>query len=166
MDNLPTYMKIYRKQKKPARTANDPELVYPEAAPHSVEGLLGVTAARLSEPLSRVDTFRKGFGRKSFESLKTATGLDYQTLARALSVSTKTLQRTEVFDVVRSEKLYALADLYATGMSYFGEEGFRRWMDRPLFTLGNRRPVELLDVTEGIALLRTEIIRLQHGIAV
>ena len=159
-------MKIYRKQRKPANTANDPELAYSEAESLSVEGLLGVAPARLSEPLSRVDTFREGFGKKSFESLKKATGLDYQTLARALSLSTKTLQRTEVFDVVRSEKLYALADLYATGMSYFGKEGFRSWMDRPLFTLGNRRPVELLDVSEGIALLRTEIMRLQHGITV
>lgn len=158
-----------RKGKKSVRMVKEPGLSYLQsipAPPHTIEALLGVDPARLSEPISRVDTFRKGFRKKSFDSLKKATGLDYQTLARALSVSTKTLQRAEVFDVVRSEKIYELADLYAAGMSYFGEEGFRRWMDRPLFTLGNRRPVELLDVSEGIALLRTEIMRLQHGIAV
>ncbi len=147
----------------------DPELAYVKPAsaqPLSVEKLLDVAPAQLTEPLSRVNIFRKGFRKKSFDRLKEVTGLDYQTLALALSVSTKTLQRTEVFDVVQSERMYALADLYAAGMSYFGEEGFKRWMDRPLFTLGNRRPSELLDVSEGIGLLRTEIMRLQHGIAV
>lgn len=163
-------MKTYSKSKKPVKTVNDPRMAAyaesPSSPSFSIEGLLSVAPAWLSEPLIRVETFRKGFRKKSLDSLKQATGLDYQTLANALSVSTKTLQRTEVFDVVRSEKIYELADLYAAGMSYFGEEGFRRWMDRPLFTLGNRRPVGLLDVSEGIALLRSEIIRLQHGIAV
>ena len=51
-------------------------------------------------------------------------------------------------------------------MNYFGREGFRRWMDRPLFSLGNRKPLDLIDVSEGIDLLKTEIMRLQHGIAV
>jgi len=60
--------------------------------------------------------------------------------------------------------MYELAELYALGMDYFGEEGFRLWMERPLFSIGNRRPIELIDVSEGVALLKTEIMRLQHGI--
>jgi uncharacterized protein (DUF2384 family) len=39
-------------------------------------------------------------------------------------------------------------------------------MERPLFSIGNRRPIELIDVSEGTALLKKEIMRLQHGIAV
>lgn len=145
----------------------EPGLAYTQAVhPLLAETLLDITQSQLDEPLNRINTFRKGFKKKSFIRLKEATGLDYQTLAFALSVSTKTLQRTEVFDVVQSEKMYELAGLYATGISYFGEEGFRRWMDRPLFTIGNRRPLDLLDVSEGIALLQTEIMRLQHGVAV
>lgn len=159
-------MKPLKKSSRQVSVVNEPQLAM--VAPHiyPVESLLKVSAAKLDEPLDRVEAFRKGFNRKSFLHLKESTGLDYQTLAVALSVSTKTLQRTEVFDTVQSEKMYAVAELYSVGMSYFGEEGFRRWMERPLFTLGNRKPVELLDVTEGIELLRTEIMRLQHGVAV
>ena len=161
-------MNTYKKNRKPALSkAEEPELAYAISTQlHAVEKLLGMTPAQLDEPLSRVSAFRKGFKKKSFETLKEASGLDYQTLATALSVSTKTLQRTDVFDVAQSEKMYEVAGLYAVGMSYFGKEGFRRWMDRPLFALGNRKPIELLDVSEGIQLLRTEIMRLQHGIAV
>ncbi|MFN3759122.1 MAG: antitoxin Xre/MbcA/ParS toxin-binding domain-containing protein [Algoriphagus aquaeductus] len=71
-----------------------------------------------------------------------------------------------MFDTGQSEKLYQLADLYAIGITYFGREGFRRWMERPLFSLGNRVPLDLIDVSEGISLLKTEIMRMQHGVAI
>ncbi len=131
-----------------------------------IHELLGIEPVRLTEPLSRVETFRKGLKKKSFETLKEITGLDNETLASALAISAKTIQRTEVFDVVQSEKMYALAELYALGVSYFGQNGFRRWMERPLFSLGNIKPLHLIDVSEGIGLLKTEIMRVQHGIAV
>ena len=132
----------------------------------STHSILSLDSNRISEPLHRVETFRKGLRKKSFEKLKEVSGLDYNTLASALAVSAKTLQRKEIFDVVQSEKMYELAELYAMGISYFGEEGFRRWMERPLFSLGNRVPLNLIDVSEGMTILKTEIMRLQHGIAV
>lgn len=160
-------MKTHKKSRKTSGLVQEPDVAYAKIPKQfAAEGLLEVSTAQLGEPLSRVAAFRKGFKKKSFDKLKESTGLDYQTLATALSVSTKTLQRTEVFDLVQSEKMYELAELYAMGMSYFGEEGFKRWMDRPLFTLGNRKPIELIDVSEGIDLLRAEIMRLQHGVAV
>lgn len=160
-------MRVYKKPKKTSALAQETEVAFVKSPKQvAVESFLEVSMSQLSEPLNRVAAFRKGFKKKSFEKLKESTGLDYQSLAMALSVSTKTLQRTEVFNLVQSEKMYELAELYAMGMSYFGEEGFRRWMERPLFTLGNRKPIELIDVSEGIDLLKAEIMRLQHGIAV
>lgn len=132
----------------------------------TVEHILRIDAEGLDEPLSRVDIFRNGLDKNSFESFKLISGLDYETLADALGVSAKTLQRKEVFDTIQSEKLYELAELYAIGINYFGREGFRRWMERPLFSLGNRTPLDLIDVSAGLDLLKTEIMRLQHGIAV
>jgi putative toxin-antitoxin system antitoxin component (TIGR02293 family) len=132
----------------------------------SVQFILDIDSEDVSEPLNRVDTFREGLSRKSFDRLKEITGLDNNTLAEALGVSAKTIQRKNVFGVIQSEKMYELAELYALGISYFGEEGFRRWMARPLFSIGNRKPIELIDVTEGLGLLKAEIMRLQHGIAI
>lgn len=64
--------------------------------------------------------------------------------------------------MVQSEKMYELAELYAVGMAYFGIEGFRVWMERPLFSLGNAKPIDL----EGIRLVKAEVLKVQHGIAV
>lgn len=136
----------------------------PETIP--VYSILNVDYKDVAEPLNRVDTFREGLSRKSFDRLKEITGLDNNTLAEALGVSSKTIQRKEIFGVIQSEKMYELAELYAMGISYFGEEGFRRWMARPLFSIGNRKPLELIDVSEGLMLLKAEIMRLQHGIAI
>lgn len=147
-------------------SVNEPALAYVAAQPVSVFSVLGVDAPSVTEPLKRVHTFRRGFKKSSFDRLKEVTGLDNETLAAALAVSSKTIQRTEVFDAVQSEKMYALAELYAMGIGYFGLEGFRRWMDRPLFSLGNIRPLDLIDVSEGITILKTEIMRMQHGVAV
>lgn len=158
--------RIRYKQKEQVSVVKEAAVAYNQAAEITTHTLLNLDAAKITEPFSRIETFRKGLRKKSFEKLKEISGLDYNTLAAALAVSTKTLQRKQVFDVIQSEKMYELAELYAMGISYFGEEGFRRWMERPLFSLGNRKPIDLIDVSEGMAILKTEIMRLQHGIAI
>ncbi|RZS98691.1 antitoxin Xre-like helix-turn-helix domain-containing protein [Cecembia calidifontis] len=135
-------------------------------AAFSVDSILNMEKGHFDEPLSRVETFRVGLGKDAFESLKAVTGLDYNTLAAALGISSKTIQRKEVFDTIQSEKMFELAELYAIGIAYFGLEGFRRWMERPLFSIGNCRPLDLIDVSEGLNILKSEIMRLQHGIAI
>jgi putative toxin-antitoxin system antitoxin component (TIGR02293 family) len=153
-------------RKSTISSLHEPVVAYEKAQQSAVHQLLDIEPGKINEPLNRVDTFRKGLRKKSFDRLKEVSGLDSETLASALAVSSKTIQRTVVFDVVQSEKMYALAELYAMGIEYFGEEGFRRWMDRPLFSIGNIKPITLIDVTEGVTLLKTEIMRMQHGIAV
>jgi len=138
---------------------------YSNSSP-TIHSILGINYEDISEPLKRVNKFREGFQKKSFEKLKEVTGLDNNILAAALGISSKTLQRKEIFDATQSEKMYELAELYALGISYFGEDGFRRWMTRPLFSIGNLKPIHLIDVFEGLTLLKTEIMRLQHGIAI
>jgi len=151
---------------KKNQKVNEPAVAYLRTTNLSVGDVLDIASSGLEEPLSRIETFRNGLEKRSFEKLKELSGLDYNTLATALGVSSKTLQRKEIFDTAQSEKIYELAELYTLGTNYFGREGFRRWMERPLFTLGNRAPLGLIDVSEGLDLLKTEIMRLQHGIAV
>lgn len=145
---------------------SEPAVAYSQLDPYSIEAILEVESSDINEPLRRLNTFRKGLSKRSFDALKEVSGLDYNTLATALAVSSKTLQRKDVFDVVQSEKMYELAELYSIGISYFGQAGFKRWMERPLFSLGNCKPIDLIDVSEGMAILKAEIKKLQHGIAI
>lgn len=151
--------------KKPSKVSEPAGALYRKSS-FSVQDILKLDFSRLDEPLNRVKTFRSGLERKSFEGLKEISGLDNHTLAAALGVSAKTLQRKDIFDTIQSEKIYELANLYTLGINYFGKEGFRRWMERPLFSIGNIKPLALIDVSEGLEILKAEIMRLQHGIAV
>ena len=99
---------------------SEPALAAYSTTTLSVRSILGLALGWMDEPLSRIDTFRNGIDKNAFENLKELSGLDYGTLADALGVSTKTLQRKTVFDTIQSEKIYELADLYATGVNYFG----------------------------------------------
>ena len=170
-DNRTNYVilrdKLHRQymSKKPSKVS-EPDVALYRKSTLSVQDILNVDLSRLDEPLNRVDTFRNGLERKSFDRLKEISGLDNHTLAAALGVSAKTLQRKDIFDTIQSEKMYELANLYALGINYFGNEGFRRWMERPLFSIGNIKPLALIDVSEGLEILKTEIMRLQHGIAI
>jgi putative toxin-antitoxin system antitoxin component (TIGR02293 family) len=131
-----------------------------------VDFILNLEKGLLDEPLSRIETFREGLRKEAFEKLKAVAGLDYNTLAAALGISAKTIQRKEVFDTIQSEKMFELAELYAMGIAYFGLDDFRRWMERPLFSIGNRKPLDIIDVSDGLDILKSEIMRLQHGIAI
>ncbi|GHB41438.1 hypothetical protein GCM10008106_23210 [Mongoliitalea lutea] len=160
-DNLPISVMAKKSSK-----VSEPAIASYGKAVFSIDSILNMDSGFFDEPLTRVDTFRDGLRKESFESLKAIAGLDYNTLAGALGISAKTIQRKEVFDTIQSEKMFELAELYAMGISYFGLEGFRRWMERPLFSIGNRKPLDLIDVSEGLDILKSEIMRLQHGIAV
>lgn len=113
----------------------------------SPNDVLGVEEGLLNEPLTRIETFRNGLSKASFERFKEISGIDNNLLPNALSVSPKTLQGKDVFDTTQSERMYELAELYALGSNYFGREGFQRWIDRPLFSIENRVPIELNDVS-------------------
>ena len=151
---------------KKNQKVSEPAVAYLRTTSLSVGDVLDIASRGLKEPLSRIETFRNGLEKKSFENLKELQGLDYNILATALGVSSKTLQQKEIFDTAQSEKIYELAELYTLGTNYFGREGFRRWMERPLFSLGNRASLGLIDVSEGLDLLKTEIMRLQDDITV
>jgi putative toxin-antitoxin system antitoxin component (TIGR02293 family) len=151
--------------KKSLKVNEPPVAAYGKAA-FSVDAILNMEMGYFDEPLKRVEAFRQGLGKGAFDSLKEIAGLDYNTLAAALGISAKTIQRKEIFDTIQSEKMFELAELYAMGIAYFGLEGFRKWMKRPLFSIGNRKPLDLIDVSEGLDILKSEIMRLQHGIAI
>ena len=79
----------------------------------------------------------------------------------------QTIQNYESSELLRasvSERAIALAQLYARGFEFMGEERFLRWMNRQHVSLGRKRPVDLLDTHFGMVLIGDELGRIEHGV--
>lgn len=122
----------------------------------------------LMTPIEKMDIVRIGVSKKDLESLKKIADLDYDDLAKALSVTRATLinkKREEKFNSVLSERIVGLADIYSYGYEVFeDEERFNRWMFRPNKALGGQTPYDLLDNQFGREEVRNIIGRIEFGV--
>jgi putative toxin-antitoxin system antitoxin component (TIGR02293 family) len=132
----------------------------------------------LSEPDSRLDTpsemdlvamIRNGFTKTSMDTMMEHLDVSAGDMARMLHTSDRTLRRyTEdtVLNPDQSEKLLALARLFAHGIDVFGSsQRLRRWLNGPVSSLAGKRPIDLLDTSVGITLVNDTIGRIEYGIA-
>jgi len=123
-----------------------------------VGSFLDLALGWIDEPLNRVVYIRNGIDKKClWWKSKELSGLElWYPKPMRLGVSTKALQRKEpFFDTIQSEKIYDWRICYATGGELLWKKDLRRWNGiGQLFSIGNRKPLELIDVSAGIALLR------------
>jgi putative toxin-antitoxin system antitoxin component (TIGR02293 family) len=119
-------------------------------------------------PLEKMSIVRIGVSKKDLEGLKEKTALDYDKLAKALSVTRATLinkKREEKFNASLSERIVGLADIYSYGYEVFEDgERFNQWMFRPNRALGGQAPYDLIDNQFGREEIRNIIGRIEYGV--
>jgi putative toxin-antitoxin system antitoxin component (TIGR02293 family) len=118
--------------------------------------------------MEKMEISKGGITKKELELLKSVAGLDYDTLARLLSVTRATLinkKKEEKFTGALSERIVGLADLYAYGKKVFGErERFNAWMNDPNKALGGKTPLDLIDNQFGREEVKNIIGRIEWGV--
>lgn len=116
----------------------------------------------------KIDAIKNGISKEELEGLKNKSGLDYDTLAAILNVTKATLHNKkgkEKFDQYISERIFLLADLYSYGYEVFvDEERFNQWMKTANRSLGNAKPLSLLDTLYGIEEVKHLIGRIEYGV--
>ncbi len=135
------------------------------------EVILGVTKKdkiKLDSPLSYMQVSQDGLTRQNFDRLKAFTGLDTETLASILAITSRTIQRKKTTDTFRpdiSEKMLEIADIYSFGISVFEDkEKLQQWINTELLALANKKPVELLSSSYGRRYIRQLLGRIEHGV--
>lgn len=148
--------------------AGEAAVAYDAMSPYTI---LRVASLRPENHLSyfeKMKISREGIQKKDLESLKARTGLDYTSLAHALSVTRATLinkKKNEKFGLSLSEKIMDIADLYAFGFEVFEDENaFRHWMNTSNRALNNQKPIELIDNQFGREEVRNIIGRISYGV--
>ena len=89
-------------------------------------------------------------------------------IAEMLNLSTKTLDRytneNRKLNPNDSELIIKLMLLYKKGLEIFGtQEYFITWLNKNAFGLGNIKPVEIINTSEGIDLIMEELNRIEFG---
>ena len=116
----------------------------------------------------KMSIVKNGISKSDLESLKRKAALDYNMLAKALSVTRATLinkKREQKFNMVLSEKIVSLADIYSYGFEVFGDKGlFNQWMQSPNRALGGEVPYNLIDNQYGREEIKNLIGRIAYGV--
>lgn len=118
--------------------------------------------------IEKMDMVRTGVSKTDLENLKQKADLDYEELARALSVTRATLinkKGAEKFNVSLSERIIGLADIYSYGYAVFEDEDrFNKWMFKPNQALAGKTPYEFIDNQFGREEVRNIIGRIEYGV--
>ncbi len=111
---------------------------------------------------------KSGVTKKDLVGLKEKSSLDYDKLAKTLSVTRATLinkKPTEKFNASLSERIIGLAEIYSYGFEVFeNKEQFNAWINSPNKALAGKSPYDLLDSQFGREEVMSIIGRIEYGV--
>jgi putative toxin-antitoxin system antitoxin component (TIGR02293 family) len=116
-----------------------------------------------------MDAIKAGIKFTYFISITKQSPFSLSEWSGFLQLSERTMQRYKrekgKFDPIQSEKILEILLLYKLGIEVFGNnEKFSAWLGAKNMALGSKKPIELLDNSFGISLLKDELTRIEHGV--
>ncbi len=128
----------------------------------------GVKPESKMTAIEKMNISKSGITKKDLVGLKEKSSLDYDKLAKTLSVTRATLinkKPTEKFNATLSEKIIGLAEIYSYGFEVFeNKEKFNSWINSPNKALGGKPPYDLLDSQFGREEVMSIIGRIDYGV--
>jgi putative toxin-antitoxin system antitoxin component (TIGR02293 family) len=95
--------------------------------------------------------------------------IDRDTVLKAMGISERTLQRAKTadrpLDTNASDRSLRLASVAEQAIEVLGsQEAAERWLSAPAMGLDQRRPIDLLQSSEGTELVKTLLTRMDYGV--
>jgi putative toxin-antitoxin system antitoxin component (TIGR02293 family) len=134
----------------------------------TTESILGLPAIE-RDPLELIEALGEGFPVKALPYFKRAARLSDSDFTRLLGMDGRTLKRlksarTGRLSAEMSDRLYAVASIYALSEEVFGARDTAvSWLEEPQFALRSRRPRELLATEAGRQQVRSLLLRIEHA---
>jgi putative toxin-antitoxin system antitoxin component (TIGR02293 family) len=120
-------------------------------------------------PMGVIEKAKQGIRGRDLEEIQKETNFSNEDWSRYLQVAWRTIQRyrkqNSVIDSASSERALLVAQIVEDGRSVFGDDAaFRTWLGLPSRALGGKSPNELLDTTTGMHVVKSELLRIEHGV--
>lgn len=116
-----------------------------------------------------IKTTREGVDYDTFDKLTGGFPLDNSDWSKILNVSERTMQRykreKKRFDSIHTERLLLIMLLFKKGTEVFeNTDNFIKWLNSENISLGGEEPMNMLDNSFGVNMIKDELIRIEHGI--
>ena len=111
----------------------------------------------------------KGINAEIIKNFSVYFNLSRDTTAALLNVSAPTIYRwissSKKLDRNLSAKLFEVADLFLYGIEVIGDqENFFKWIELPNTALGGMKPIEVIELPEGVSMVKDIIGRIEYGV--
>lgn len=116
-----------------------------------------------------IEATREGVDYNTFNEFTLKYPLNFSAWSRILNMSERTIQRykreKKRFDSIHTEKLLLIMLLFKKGSDVFGDTAnFLTWINSKNIALGGVKPLDLLDNSFGINMVKDELIKIEHGV--
>jgi putative toxin-antitoxin system antitoxin component (TIGR02293 family) len=123
----------------------------------------------LGNPFDLRAMAQKGLAFEVFASVMEEGGFGFKEWAGLVQLNERTLQRyrqeNTPLDPIYAERVLYIAQVLEHGKAVFGDQArFRQWLDTENTALGGQKPKALLDSVFGLDILKSELLRIEHGI--
>jgi putative toxin-antitoxin system antitoxin component (TIGR02293 family) len=147
--------------------------IYIGAAPkyNQLSLILGGANTLKNEITSDLDLIaiaRAGLPKRTLNAIATKLNISMEKLSTLLHISHRTLQRKSASDhlsVHVSEQILSIAEVIRRGIEVLGDNrSLEVWLQEELTSLGDRKPIDLLDTTFGTQMVLRILGRIEHGV--
>jgi putative toxin-antitoxin system antitoxin component (TIGR02293 family) len=121
------------------------------------------------DPMQVIDLIRNGVSGDSITRLADLINIPKNDVYNLLNLKARTAQRqvSKNLDTDKSGHLVQITRILQRCVEVFEDlEKAKRWLKSPNYALGNQVPLQLLDTTEGIELVRDTLTRIEYGVFV
>ena len=130
---------------------------------------IALLTIRYDDNLHVVDVLKRGIPARALASLAEALKLTLPTLAAAVLIPQRTLERrladNAVLKTDEAERALRLARLFAKAKEVFEDGGeAAAWFGEPLSVLGGQTPLELCATEAGAREVEQTLGRIEHGV--
>ena len=150
---------------------------YDGARAPRANGHLRLVELYRADPMDRVELVKTGVPAAGFVALASDLGMAKERLAVTLGLARATVDRkirdNKVLSPDESSRVLGMASLVGQVQSLVAESGqvqgfdagawVSHWLEQPVPALGGRRPAELMDTSEGQAIVSRLVAQLQSG---
>lgn len=122
-----------------------------------------------TDKMKRIDLIRSGVAYDEIGKLSKRLDISIIQLLRSLNIPRSTYNKKKnmehVLDPKNSEMIIMLQDLVSYGEMVFNDEKekFRSWLCNPNYSLGNIKPIDLIDSYTGIEEIKKALVRIEYG---